>query len=149
AGDGVSPEKGLVTPWPKEGPRAVWTRRVGAGYSMPTVSRGRAFLFDRVRTKNRLTCVKAETGESLWSFEYATDYEDKYNYSNGPRCYPVVDRDRVYTYGAEGMLHCIRIADGKLIWKVDTRKDFGFVQNFFGVGSTPLIEGDLLIAQVG
>ena len=47
------------------------------------------------------------------------------------------------------MLHCVRVQDGKRIWRVDTTKDFGVVQNFFGVGSTPVIEGDLLIAQVG
>ena len=36
-----------------------------------------------------------------------------------------------------------------LIWKVDERTQFGIVQNFFGVGSTPVVEGDLLIVQVG
>src|SRR5262249_39715105 len=80
---------------------------------------------------------------------YPTKYEDAYNYSNGPRCCPVIDGDRVYIYGVEGMLHCVRAVDGKLVWKVDTKARFGVVQNFFGVGSTPVIEGDLLIAQVG
>ena len=74
---------------------------------------------------------------------------DLYGYSVGPRCSPVVDGDRVYMYGVEGMLHCLRVEDGKLIWKVDTIADFQVRQNFFGVGSTPVIEGDLIIAQVG
>ncbi len=47
------------------------------------------------------------------------------------------------------MLHCVSVADGSLIWKIDTQKRFGVVQNFFGVGSTPVIEGDLLIAMIG
>src|SRR5262249_26024648 len=50
---------------------------------------------------------------------------------------------------AEGKLHCVRAEDGKLLWKVDTKSEFNVVQNFFGVGSTPVIEGDLLITQVG
>mgnify|MGYP000848870329 CR=1 FL=1 len=37
----------------------------------------------------------------------------------------------------------------RLVWKVDTTKQFGVVQNFFGVGSTPVVEGELLIAQIG
>ena len=37
----------------------------------------------------------------------------------------------------------------KLVWRIDTFKDFGVVKNFFGVGSTPLIYGDLLIVCVG
>jgi outer membrane protein assembly factor BamB len=149
AGDSASPEKGIIAPWPKAGLRLVWQKETGEGYGMPTISRGRLFLFDRHGDKARLTCMKSETGEALWKFEYPTDYRDKYTYSGGPRCCPVVDGDRVYLYGVEGMLHCLRVTDGKLLWKVDTKADFGVVQNFFGVGSTPVIEGDLLIAQVG
>jgi outer membrane protein assembly factor BamB len=148
-GDSVSTEKGILTPWPKEGPRLVWQRRLGEGYGMPTISRGRLFVFDRGENRARLRCWKSETGEPLWSFDYPTDYQDLYNYNGGPRCSPVVDDDRVYIYGVEGMLHCLRIEDGVLLWKVDTVADFHVRQNFFGVGSTPVIEGSLLIAQVG
>jgi outer membrane protein assembly factor BamB len=148
-GGSVSSEMGLLTPWPKEGPRLVWQKRLGSGYAMPAISRGRLFLFDRVRDRARLSCYKSETGDPLWTFDYPTDYRDYYGYNNGPRCFPVVDGDRVYTYGAEGMLHCVRAVDGKLVWKVDTRADFHVVQNFFGVASTPAIEGDLLLVQVG
>ena len=72
-----------------------------------------------------------------------------YGYSNGPRCSPVIDGNRVFIFGPEGMLHCLQVSDGTLLWKVDTTRQFGVVPNFFGVGSTPVIHGDLLIAQVG
>jgi outer membrane protein assembly factor BamB len=149
AGDSTSPEKGIVSPWPKYGPRLVWEQKLGIGYSMPVISHGRLFLFDRSRNRCRLRCWKSETGEELWSFDYATDYKDKYGYNGGPRCSPTVDGDRVYTYGPEGMLYCVRAENGKVAWKVDTAADFGVVQNFFGVGSTPVVEGDLVIVQVG
>ena len=148
-GDSVSTEKRILAPWPKQGPRIVWECKIANGYAAPAINRGRLFLFDRSRRGARLRCLNAETGDELWTFEYPTDYQDKYNYSNGPRCFPVVDGARVYTYGPEGMLHCLRAADGKVVWNVDTVKDFGVVQNFFGVGSTPVVSGDLLIAQVG
>ena len=61
----------------------------------------------------------------------------------------MVDHDRVYIFGAEGMLHCLSVEDGKLIWKLDTAAEFGVIQNFFGVGSTPVIESELLIVQIG
>jgi outer membrane protein assembly factor BamB len=72
-----------------------------------------------------------------------------YGYNNGPRCSPVVDGPRVYALGVDGMLVCVRAEDGQPVWKVDTNLEFGVVQNFFGVGSTPVIEGDLLIVMVG
>jgi outer membrane protein assembly factor BamB len=148
-GDSVSAEKGVRSPWPKEGPRVVWTKTLLEGYGAPAVSRGRLFVFDRIRNRARLRCLKSETGEDLWQFEYPTDYQDMYHYSPGPRCSPVVDRDRVYISGPEGMLYCLRAEDGKVVWKLDTKAKFHFVKNFFGVGSTPVIEGDLLIVQVG
>ena len=148
-GDSVSSEKGILTSWPASGPRLLWHKRLGMGYGMPSISRGRLFIFDRLRDQARLQVWKSETGEFLWLYEYPTEYQDLYGYNNGPRCCPVVDDDRVYIYGAEGMLHCLRAEDGKLLWKVDTAAEFGVVQNFFGVGGTPVVEGDLLLVMVG
>jgi outer membrane protein assembly factor BamB len=116
---------------------------------MPAVSRGRLFLFDRARDQIRLDCLRSETGEPLWTFDYPTVFQDPHGYNNGPRCCPVVDDDRVYLYGPEGMLHCLRVADGKLVWKRDTAREFGVIDRFFGVGSTPIIEGNLLLVGVG
>ncbi len=148
-GDSVSREKGILTRWPKEGPRIVWQMEVAEGYGMPSISRGRLFLFDRLRNSARLRAFTSETGKPLWEFTYPTEYRDHYNYSGGPRCCPVVDGDRVYIYGPEGLLHCVRVTDGKLIWKKDATADFGVIQNFFGTGGTPVVEGDLLITLVG
>ena len=147
--DGKSDEKGLVPTWPAGGPRIVWQRELGDGYAICSIARGRAYQFDRVGNKARLVCLKSETGEELWKFEYANEYEDMYGYGPGPRCCPVIDGDRVYLYGVEGMLICLKAADGTKLWEVNTSKDFGVAQNFFGVGSTPVVEGDLLIVQVG
>ena len=147
--DSKSPETGIAGEWGERGLRLVWQKRLGVGYAPPSVSRGRLFHFDRYGDVARLTCVASETGEPLWTFDYLTDYVDSYGYNNGPRCCPVVDGERVYVFGPEGMLHCLRAADGELVWKLDTAGEFGVVQNFFGVGSTPVVEGDLLIAQIG
>ena len=106
-------------------------------------------MFDRHDGSARLTCMKSETGDELWRFEYPTDYEDLYGYNNGPRTCPVVDGNRVYVFGPEGVLHCVAVADGKLLWRVDTATKFHVVQNFFGVGSAPVVEGELLIVQIG
>ncbi|MEC7500914.1 MAG: PQQ-binding-like beta-propeller repeat protein [Planctomycetota bacterium] len=148
-GNGKSPEQGIITSWPAAGPRKVWELPLAEGYAMPVVARGRLLVFDRVGGQARLRCMHSETGDHLWSFTYETAYEDMYGYSNGPRCSPVIDGNRVFIFGPEGMLHCLRVSDGTLLWKVDTTRQFGVVPNFFGVGSTPVIHGDLLITQIG
>jgi outer membrane protein assembly factor BamB len=148
-GTSVSTETGIIDPWPEKGLGIVWQRQLGTGYGAPAVSKGKLFQFDRLANQARLQCLDARTGAFVWKFEYPTNYKDFFGYNNGPRCCPVVDAGRVFIYGPEGMLHCVAAADGKLLWKVDTREDFNVVQNFFGVGSTPIVDGDLLIVQVG
>jgi outer membrane protein assembly factor BamB len=47
------------------------------------------------------------------------------------------------------MLHCLRVTDGSVIWKVNTEAEYNVVQNFFGVSAAPKVEGDLLLVPVG
>ena len=147
--NGKSQEKIDIAPWGKTGPPVVWEKKIGTSYGAPTVANGRLFIFARHGDMARLTCLESTTGSELWRFEYPTDYEDMYGYNNGPRCSPVIDDDRVYIFGADGMLHCVRVSDGKGLWEVDTTAQFHVVQNFFGVASAPAIEGELLIVQIG
>ena len=147
-GDGRSSES-IDFDWGPKGPAVLWYRSVGEGYSAPTVVDGRVFVFDREGDTARLSAWDAATGEDLWTVGYPCDYEDLYNYSGGPRASPVVDGERVFTYGVEGRLRAHQVSDGELLWEVDTVAEYGVVQNFFGVGSNPVVEGDLLIAMVG
>jgi outer membrane protein assembly factor BamB len=147
--DARSSETGILTKWPAAGPRIVWQRELADGYAGPVISRGRLFQVDQREGKSRLFALHSETGKELWKFEYPSAFVDLLGYDNGPRCCAVVDGDRVYIFGAEGILHCLRVNDGHEVWKLDTAKEFGVVQNFFGVGSAPLVEGELLIVQIG
>lgn len=144
-----STETGIRTDWSDGKLPTLWQREVGDGYSMPSVADGRLFVFDRKKNRARLTSLDSRIGEELWQSDYPTEYKDHYGYSGGPRTSPVVDGDRVYSFGVEGRLRAHRVNDGAVIWEVDTSEVFGVVQNFFGVGSTPIIEGDLLVAVVG
>jgi outer membrane protein assembly factor BamB len=147
--DGRSPETGVLTNWKPSGPPLVWERDVGEGYATPVVAGGKLFHADRAGDKARLTAMNAATGALLWQVATPLEYEDYYGYSNGPRASPIVDGDRVYTHGVDGRLQCRRTADGSLVWEIDTQRDFGFVQNFFGVASAPLVDSDLLIVPIG
>ena len=51
--------------------------------------------------------------------------------------------------GVGGQLTCRNRADGAEVWTVDTSHKYGVVQNFFGVGCSPLVLGDLVIVMVG
>jgi hypothetical protein len=55
----------------------------------------------------------------------------------------------VYTYGAEGVLTCLSLADGAKVWQRALNKDLGVPQNFFGAGVPPVIEGGLILLNAG
>ena len=148
-GDGKSSESPVLTRWPKAGPPQLWQVEIGEGYSAPSIAGGRLFLFDRTGDSARLRALDASSGDELWRTTYETHYEDYYDYSVGPRASPVIDGDRVYTFGVEGRLRCQDVESGRVVWELDTAERFGVVKNFFGVGATPLVESDLLIVPVG
>jgi outer membrane protein assembly factor BamB len=130
-------------------PPLVWEFPKGTSYSSPAIAGGRLVFIHRVANEEVVECMDPETGAGKWQFKYGTVFEDRYGYNNGPRASPVIDGQRVYTMGAEGRLHCLDIASGKVIWKRDLRTDYRVPQDFFGTASTPLVEGQLLIVNVG
>jgi len=144
-----SAETGINKTWKNKTPRLVWEMTTGEGYAAPSISAGRVFIFDRIKNEARLTCAHAETGKVLWRNTYPTEYEDMYGYSNGPRSAPLIQGERVYSFGSDGMLRCNSVQDGALLWQVNTTANYGVVKNFFGVGASPVLYQDLLIAQIG
>jgi outer membrane protein assembly factor BamB len=153
SGNGRSAARGIAVPWPERGPRVEWHCEMGEGYCAPAVALGRVLAFDRIGGHVRLRCLHAETGRKLWEERYPTDYRDMFGYDGGPRAAPVIAGDRVITFGPEGRLECRSLADGSSVWRVDTAATFHVVQNFFGVGSAPLVinadGGPLVIVQIG
>ena len=147
--NGMSTETKLSHTFPKGGPKLVWEMTKGTGYSSPAIIGDRLVMFHRVGNEERVECLHRETGDRYWKFAYPTQFEDRYGYNNGPRASPVIDGDHVYTYGAEGKLHCLKLETGQVYWKRDLPAEFKVPHDFFGVASTPLIEGDLLIVNVG
>ena len=145
----VSSETKLLTKWSESGPPLVWEMIKGKSYTSPAVQGQRLILFHRLGNEEVVECLHAETGERYWKFSYPTQFEDRYGYNNGPRASPVIDGDRVYTHGAEGKLHCLNLETGQVLWKRDLHAEFHIPQDFFGVASTPLVDGDHLIINIG
>ena len=149
AHNATSTETRLLATFPESGPPLVWEMRKGTGYASPAISGDRLVFLHRLGNHEEVLCLRSGTGELYWRFRYPTDFRDRFGYNNGPRASPVIDGDRVYTFGSQGQLHCLRLATGEVLWKRDISAEFKVNQDFFGTTSTPLIEGDHLIINVG
>ena len=101
----------------------------------------RLILFHRVNNRETVEAMDANTGKTIWTFDYPTSYRDDFGFDEGPRAVPVIAGGRVFTHGADGMLHGIDFASGKMLWSVDTRKVFEAPKGYFGVASSPVVDG--------
>ena len=147
--DGHASEKGLAATWPKGGPPILWQRSVGPGFAGPVVAEGRLILFQRVGAEEVLECLDAADGKQIWKQAYACTYRDNYGKGDGPRSTPLIAGKSVFSLGAAGRLSCVNLADGKNIWHHDLLDEYKVPPNFFGIGTTPLLEGDLVLVNVG
>jgi outer membrane protein assembly factor BamB len=147
--NGTSAETALLNTFPADGPPLVWEKDVGTGYSAPSVRGGKLVLHHRQQGEEIVEAYETASGKPIWRYAYASSFVDPYGYNNGPRCTPLLTSNRCYTFGAQGKLLCLDLATGKKIWERDTQKDWEVPEAFFGVGSTPIVEGNLLIVMVG
>jgi outer membrane protein assembly factor BamB len=155
--NGVAVDEKLADKWPADGPKTVWQRKVGTGFSGIVVSDGIAVLFHRVGNNETAEAMNAATGKPLWKAEFPTDYIPSYTADDGPRATPLIHKGRVYLYGVKGGLYCVDLKTGKKLWQRDTYEDFSSKKatrgepptGYFGIGTTPIVEGDKLIVNIG
>ena len=149
SGKPVSGETNLLREFGPDGPTLLWELSKGTGYSSPSIQGEYLVYLHRSGNEETIECLHPESAERYWSYSYGTDFQDRYGYNNGPRSSPVIDGDHVYTYGAKGKLHCLRLKTGQVVWSRDIAAEFNVPQDFFGIATTPLVEGDLLILNIG
>ena len=147
--NGIYRGPALAETWGASGPRVVWRKQIGQGFSGPVVVENRVILFHRVSNREVVEAFDAKTGASQWQYAYPTSYRDDFGFDEGPRAVPVVASGVVYTFGAEGQLNAIELATGKRIWSEDTMRRFGVAKGFFGAAGSPLVENGRVIANIG
>jgi outer membrane protein assembly factor BamB len=139
----------LCEPWGDAGPRLLWRREVGRGYSSPVVWGERLIVFYREGDEEVIECLSTADGRRMWRFSYPTDFVCRVEYTDGPYSTPALDGECAYAVGAEGVLHCLRLCDGSVKWRRHLSRDFHVPPGLFGVGASPLLEGERLILNVG
>lgn len=149
ARNGIYTGPEIVPSFPRSGPPQLWTRGVGAGFAGPAVSGDRLILFHRVKNRETVEAMDALTGKTIWTFDYPTSYRDDFGFDEGPRAVPVIAGGRVFAHGADGMLHGIDFSTGKMLWSVDTRKVFDAPKGYFGVASSPVVDANRVLVNVG
>ena len=135
---------------PKE-PMILWKRPMfNEGLGGVTVADGIVLVGDRDAEDRHdvFHALDAATGERLWTLEYPA--EGRLDYGNSPRAAPLIHERRAYLLGAFGHLHCVDLADGRVVWDRHLRHDFAATSELvWGVCSSPLVVDGKLIVNPG
>lgn len=145
--NGVSAEKGLLRSWPESGPKVVWKKPIGSGFSSMTVV-GEALYTMAVEGESETAYrLREADGEVVWRVPLGPVFPEVFG--NGPRSTPTVEGDVVYMLSASGRFHALKTNDGARLWEVDVMKTFNAPSPLRGFASSPLVDGDLVILEVG
>jgi outer membrane protein assembly factor BamB len=141
---------GLKSSWPAAGPKVIWKRPLGEGYSSPSVESSSLFTMYGRPGQETVTALDAGTGKTLWEHTTPVSFRsDAPEMGNGPYATPLVAGDRVFTTGVMGRLQCLDKQSGKLLWTQMLWTDHGGTRLMYGYASSPIAFRNLVIVPVG
>jgi outer membrane protein assembly factor BamB len=146
-----SAAKGLAASWSASGPRKLWQRQFGDGYSAIAATDGKLFTMYRKGETETVVALDAATGKTLWEYPYSAPFAKEYDMSHGegPHATPLIVGNFVFTAGASGKMHCLNKQTGKPVWSHDLIKEFNGTIRVNGYSCSPLAYKNTVIMQVG
>lgn len=146
--NGIAAGEKLRPTWSSGKLTPAWTVDCGSGLAGVAVANSTVVLFHR-SGEETLSAFDAETGKPRWKQSYGTSFEAQIVDDDGPRAVPTIADGKVFAYGAAGRLIAVDFKSGAKLWDRETHKEFGAPGGYFGAGSAPLVEGKLVIVNVG
>jgi outer membrane protein assembly factor BamB len=144
--------KGLADAWPAGGPKKLWMRPLGEGYSEISVDHGTLYTMYRKGEQEVAIALDAATGKPRWEYAYNASFKSNMGMENGagPHTTPLILGNRVYTVGILALLNCFDKTTGKLLWTKDLYKDFpGATMMGRGYSSSPIACKNSIILTIG
>ena len=138
----------LARDWKAQPPQCLWLQPVGLGWSGFAVVGSRAITQEQRGEKEAVICYDLLTGAPIWSYAYPAHFQSPLA-GEGPRATPTVAGHRVYALGSTGILNCLDLETGKLVWSKDIMRDNRAKLDEWGASGSPLLVDDLVVLSAG
>lgn len=104
---------------------------------------------DALDTQDIFRCLRTSDGQEVWAHRILVG--GHLDYGSSPRATPQIHGDWAYFYNAFGMLHCVHLSDGELVWEKNLLQQYGGrdQSNAWGTASSPLVVDGKLIVNPG
>ena len=153
AGDYTVPSAPLAENWPPGGPKRLWERTLGPGYSSILAKGDTLVTMYRAGNDEVVVALGAATGTTRWAHrDQPVLWEEMTReFGVGPNATPLIIGDRVVAIGISGRMRCLDLESGRLLWQRDLPADFGRRKRVeeYGYSGSPIAFDGAVIALVG
>ena len=135
--DGVAIDEKPLSRLPAKAQMA-WQIPVGKGQGGLVLADGKLLVLHETNVGGKpmetAVLIDSATGKVVWEAPYSKSWQYTNVYGPGPRTAPMIDGDLIFCQSATGVLACISLKKGGLLWSKSYEKDFG--AKWFG-GNAP------------
>ncbi len=129
-------------------PEFLWRANIGIGFSVITVSHGRAYTTGNLNNNDVVFCFDAETGEVLWRHNYPEPKDPKY-YEGGTSASVTIDSGKAYVLSRTGDAFCLEAEKGTVLWEKNFQEEYGYEPPTWGFAGSPYIMDEMVVYNVG
>ncbi len=135
--------------WDGTAPRERWRNNpVGPAWSSFCVVGDFLFTQEQRGDSESVVCYRADSGKEVWSRGQPGKHADGQS-GLGPRATPTFADGRLFATSASGSVSCLRASNGEPVWTVNLAERFGATKPNFGLATSPLVVGNLVIINPG
>jgi len=147
----TSDTKGLANSWPPSGPKKLWSRDLGDGYSGIAVDGGVLYTMYRRGFDEVTLAAATATGKTIWEHTENASFRSGMAMENGsgPHATPLVTADAVYAVGILAHLICLDKRTGRVLWSHDLWREYNGTPMDRGYSVSPIAWKDTIIMNVG
>ena len=142
--DGISRGVRIETNWSASPPVELWRQPIGPGWSSFAVRGDFLYTQEQRGDDEVVACYDATTGKPVWTHRDAARFFES-NGGAGPRGTPTVSGDRVYAFGATGIVNALDAGNGAVVWSRNAASDTGAEVPTWGFSSSPLVVDDIVV----
>jgi outer membrane protein assembly factor BamB len=147
----VTDAPALATSWPAEGPRRLWQRPLGDGYSAIVSDAETLYTVYRAETQDVVIALDAATGKTKWESRFDAPFRETCSERLGPapRAAPLIMGDRLVTISAGGLMNSFDRRTGAKQWSIDLVDGGAQVVRACGYSASPVAFKNLIITTAG
>ncbi|MCK5147404.1 PQQ-binding-like beta-propeller repeat protein [bacterium] len=148
--DGISNSTATITSWIEGGtPHQVWKQSIGDAFSGLTIAGSRLITGFSEDSTEFLGAFDRQNGNEIWRYNMNKLFVEEFG--DGPRATPAIDESNAYMFDSWGVMHCVNLQTGEMIWKNPIAEQFKLpsAQNRGFTASPVILDGKVILFASG